>query len=58
LRRATRLDRDTAALVPDTAIGRMLSQEEGAALIRQFERGIPKRAAAPSVRRAVKRKRA
>jgi hypothetical protein len=44
------LDRDTAALVPATTIGRMLSQDEGAALIRQFERGFPKRAAATSVR--------
>jgi hypothetical protein len=52
------LDRDTAALVPASAIGRMLSQEDGTALIRQFERAIPKRAVAASVKRAVKRKRA
>jgi hypothetical protein len=53
------LDRDTAALVPATAIGRMLSQDKGAALIRRLERGTPKRPAAASVRRrGVKRKRA
>jgi hypothetical protein len=51
------LDPETAALVPASAIGRMLSQEEGTALIRRLERRIPKRAAAASVRRAVKRKR-
>jgi hypothetical protein len=53
------LHRETAAIVPATAIGRMLSQEEGAALIRRLEHGIPKSPAAASVkRRAVKRKRA
>jgi hypothetical protein len=52
------LDRDTAALVPATAIGRMFSQDEGAALIRWLERAIPKRATATSVKRSVKRKRA
>jgi hypothetical protein len=52
------LDLETAALVPATAMGRMLGQEEAAKLIRRFERGIPKRAAAASVKRAVKRKRA
>jgi hypothetical protein len=41
-----KLDRDTAALVPATAIGRMLSQDDGAKLIRRMECGIPKRAAA------------
>jgi hypothetical protein len=54
-----RLDEATAALVPANAIGRMLSQEEAAKLIRRIERGIPKRSAAASVkRRAMKRKRA
>jgi hypothetical protein len=52
------LDPETAALVPASAIGRMLSQEEGTALIRRLERGISKRAAAASVLRVVKRKRA
>jgi hypothetical protein len=49
------LDPATAALVPATAMGRMLDQEEAAKLIRRFERGIP--TAAVSVKRAVKRKR-
>jgi hypothetical protein len=50
------LDEVTVVLVPETAIGRLLSQDEGAELIRRFERGIPKRTAAASVRRrAVKR---
>ena len=54
-----RLDRAAAALVPATAIGRMLEQEEAAELIRRFERGMPKRPAAASVRRrAAARKRA
>jgi hypothetical protein len=48
-----KLDRDTAALVPATVIGRMLSQDEGAALIRRFERLIPKRPAAASVQRRI-----
>jgi hypothetical protein len=52
------LDPETAALVPASAIGRMLSQDEGAALIRRLERRIPKRAAAASAKRTVKRKRA
>jgi hypothetical protein len=52
------LDREAAALVPATAIGRLLDQDEAAKLIRRLERQIPKRAAAASVRRAVKRKRA
>jgi hypothetical protein len=51
------LDQETAALVPASAIGRMLSQEEATALIRRLEHRLPKRAAAASVRRAVKRKR-
>jgi hypothetical protein len=33
----------TAALVPDTAIGRLLDQDEAAKLIRRLERGIPQR---------------
>ena len=52
------LDQEAAALVPASAIGRMLDQDEAAKLIRRLERGIPKRPAAASVRRAVKRKRA
>ena len=35
------LDRETAALVPVTAVGRLLDQEEAAKLIRRRERGIP-----------------
>jgi hypothetical protein len=50
------LDPETAALLPATAMDRTLGQEEAAKLIRRFERGIPKRAAAASVKRAVKRK--
>jgi hypothetical protein len=49
---------ETAALVPATAIGCMLSQEEAAVLIRRLEPGIPKRAVAAPVRRAAKRRRA
>jgi hypothetical protein len=52
-----RLDKGAADFVPVTAIGRMLSPDE-AGEIRRIERGIPKRAAAASVRRAVTRKRA
>jgi hypothetical protein len=52
------LDEATAAMVPAKAIGRMLDQDEAALLIRRFERGIPKRAAAAAVRRALERKRA
>jgi hypothetical protein len=51
------LDRESAALVPAAALGRMLDQDEAAKLIRRLERGIPKRPAAASVRRMVKRKR-
>jgi hypothetical protein len=58
LRRATRLDKAAADLVPTTTIGRMLSLDEAARLIRRIERQIPKRPASASVRRAVKRKRA
>ena len=50
------LDRESAALVPPTAIGRMLDQEEAAELIRRLKRGIPKRPAAASVRRTMKRR--
>ena len=52
------LDEATAALVPDTAIGRMLRQDEAAKLIRRLERGIPKRPAAALVRRMPKRREA
>jgi hypothetical protein len=51
------LDEATAALVPETAIGRLLSQDEAAKLIRRIERGIPKRPAAASVRRATSKRR-
>jgi hypothetical protein len=50
------VDRETAALVPRTAIGRVLDQDEAAKLIRRIERGIPKRPAAASVRPMVKRR--
>jgi hypothetical protein len=53
-----KLDRDTAALVPATAIGRLLGREEAARLLCRIESRIPKRPPAASVRRAVKRKRA
>ena len=54
------LDETAAGLVPETAIGRMLGQDEAAKLIGWMERviPIPKRPAAASVRRTVKRKRA
>jgi hypothetical protein len=45
------LDRETAGLVPATAIGRMLDQDEATKLIRRFEHGFPKRAPAASVKR-------
>jgi hypothetical protein len=45
------LDSDSAALVPPNAIGRMLTLDETGKVIRRLERGIPKRAAAASVRR-------
>jgi hypothetical protein len=52
------LDEATAALVPVTAIGRLLDQEEATKLIRRIERGSPKRPAAASMkRRRAKRKR-
>jgi hypothetical protein len=47
------LARESARLVPARAIGRMLDQDEAADLIRRFERGIPKRPAAGSVRRNI-----
>jgi hypothetical protein len=43
------LDAATAALVPASAIGRVLEQDEAANLIRCFIREIPKRPAAASV---------
>jgi hypothetical protein len=49
---------DAAELVPANAMGRMLSQDEAAKLIRRLERGIPKRPAAASVRRVLMRRRA
>jgi hypothetical protein len=53
------LDEATAALVPATAIGRLLDQEEATKLIRRIEREIPTRPAAASMkRRRAKRKRA
>ena len=52
------LDPESAALIPPTTVGRMLDRAEAAKLIRRIERGIPKRPAAASVRRAVRRKRA
>jgi hypothetical protein len=45
------LDEASEALVPPDAIGHMLSLEEAGKIIRRIERGIPKRAAAASVRR-------
>jgi hypothetical protein len=53
-----KLDQGATDLVPATAIGRMLSTEEAAWLIRRIERQIPKRPAVASVRHAVKWKRA
>lgn len=52
------LHQEAAALVSATAIGRMLSQDEAAKLIRQFEGGVLKCPAAASVRRPATRKRA
>jgi hypothetical protein len=45
------LDDATAALVPATATGRLLDQEEATKLIRRIEPGIPKRPAAASMKR-------
>jgi hypothetical protein len=47
----SKLVADLAALVPPTALGRMLKPEEAFELLRQFDQGIPKRPAAPSVKR-------
>jgi len=41
------LDPETSALAPATAMGRMLSQEESAVLIRRLESEIPKRGRRP-----------
>jgi hypothetical protein len=49
---------ELAVLVPASAIGRMLSPDEAARLIRRIERQISRRGAAASMRRSVKRKRA
>jgi hypothetical protein len=43
------LDGDSSALVPPDMIGRMLSREETASLIRRIEQGMPKKSTAPSV---------
>jgi hypothetical protein len=45
------LDRASADLIPIEVIGRMLKLEEVRNLILKLERGIPKRAAAASVKR-------
>jgi hypothetical protein len=50
------LDKAAAGLVPATAIGRMLSPDEAAKIIRRLERGIPKRPVAPSVKRLDRRR--
>ena len=42
---------DLAALMPATAIGRMLTPEETYELIERFDRSIPKRPPAPSIKR-------
>ncbi len=47
----SKLDADLAAIVPPTAIGRMLKPEEAFELLGQFDQGFPKRLAAPSVNR-------
>jgi len=53
------LDGDTAAVIPTDSIGRMLSREEAAKLVRKIGRTIPKRPGAAAVRRrTVKRSRA
>jgi hypothetical protein len=44
--------------VPDTTIGRLLSQDDAAKLIRRLGREIPKRPAAASVRRISEQQRA
>ena len=50
------LDAATAALVPASAIGRMLEQDEAANLIRSFIREMPKRPPASSVPRPDRRR--
>jgi hypothetical protein len=53
------VDAARAMLIPDTAIGRMLTPDEAEKVIRRIARGIRKRPPAPSVkRRAAVRKRA
>jgi hypothetical protein len=53
------VDEAVAALIPPTAIGRMLSPKEAYELLDNLERGLLKRPAAPSVRRdAMRRKQA
>jgi hypothetical protein len=47
----SKLDAPLAALVPATALGRMLNPEETYKLIERFDRGLPKLPAALSVRR-------
>jgi hypothetical protein len=39
------LDPESVALIPATAVGRMLDRDEAAKLIRRIERGIPRRPA-------------
>ena len=45
-----KFDEASAALIPDSEIGRILSLDEATKLIRKLEREIPKRAAAASCR--------
>ena len=47
------LDGDAASLIAPDLMGRMLSREETAQLIRRLEHVIPKRPAAASVRRSI-----
>jgi hypothetical protein len=51
------LDETAAALMPEPSIGRLLSEDEAAKLIRWIERSIPKRPAAASVERATRPRR-
>jgi hypothetical protein len=44
-----KLDRDTATLVPASAIDRLLSPDEAGEIIRAIEREMPKRPPASSV---------
>ena len=50
-REGQKFDEASAALIPDSEIGRILSLDEATKLIRMLEREIPKRAAAASVKR-------